>query len=68
MALGYEEVCRAVAEGLEAVLGVRFVPSGLEADEEALVRRLAEEKYGQDAWNFGKPRKDKEDDGCTISW
>jgi len=66
--LGYEEVCRAVAEGLEAVLGVRFLRSGLGADEEALARRLAEEKYGQDAWNLGKPRKDKEDDGCTISW
>jgi len=54
---GYDEICRAVTRGLEAALGVAFAPSRLEPGEEALARRLLQEKYGLDSWNLKMPEK-----------
>ena len=51
----YEEVCRAVAEGLASALGIVFEPGHLRPEETALAERLVREKYGLEAWNLKRP-------------
>ena len=62
----YEEVCRAVAEGLASALGIVFEPGYLRPEETALAERLVREKYGLEAWNLKRPESrpdsEKEDD------
>jgi len=62
----YEEVCRAVAEGLASALGIVFEPGYLRPEETALAERLVREKYGLAAWNLKRPESrpdsEKEDD------
>jgi lipoate-protein ligase A/biotin synthase-related radical SAM superfamily protein len=62
----YEEVCRAVAEGLASALGIVFEPGRLKPEETALAERLVREKYGLEAWNLKRPESrpdsEKEDD------
>lgn len=51
----FAEVCRAVARGLEAALGVAFVPDELGPEEKALAERLVREKYSRESWNLKRP-------------
>ncbi len=45
------EVVAALTQGFQDALGIAFVPGALTPAEEALARRLAEEKYASEAWN-----------------
>jgi lipoate-protein ligase A len=48
---GFDETAAALAEGFRAVHGLALEPGGLTAREQALVDRLAREKYGTARWN-----------------
>ncbi len=61
---GYDEVCRAVAKGLETALGIRFETGRLTSEEVALARRLIREKYGRDSWNLKVPENREEAEGA----
>lgn len=52
----FEEVCRAVADGLGHALGVDFEPGGLLTEETAAAERLVAEKYGRAEWNLARPQ------------
>lgn len=58
---GYNDICRAIAEGLAVALGITFVAGGLEPEEAALADRLVQAKYGLEAWNLRRPEADRED-------
>lgn len=49
--IGEESLCRAIQEGFERILGVRFEEGRLTPEEEALKSELMAKKYGSDSWN-----------------
>lgn len=52
---GYSEVCRAISDGLAAVLGVELEPGGLTPEETAAAGELARDKYGCAVWTEKRP-------------
>ena len=48
----FSEVVEALTEGLRETHGLDLAPGGLTRDEEALMERLAREKYDTDAWTL----------------
>ncbi|MEW6031273.1 MAG: hypothetical protein AB1645_00095 [Bacillota bacterium] len=64
----YEDVCRALTRGLATALDVRFVPEPLAPEETALAHTLARERYGLEGSSPARPRQDKGEHPCTISW
>jgi len=50
--ISIHDLCRDIAAGFEEVLHVRLVEGGLSPTEEALKKRLLEDKYLRDEWNM----------------